>query len=107
MVDLQGATCLTKLPFGKFVAKAGANLFASGPDFLKSRGGLFNKKTLQKAKFKIKLSDAFSFVMWSTIPPMTLKAILDPLKCQMEAFYCINQKPHLSSQTNGVYKIIY
>ena len=30
-----------------------------------------------------------------------LKAILAPLKCKIEAFYYINQKPHLSSQTNG------
>ena len=40
------------------------------------------------------LSEAFSFVRWSTIPPIPLKAILDPLKCQIEAFYCNNQKPH-------------
>ena len=58
------------------------------------------KKTIQRAKLKIMLSDAFSFAMWSTIPPMPLKAILDPLKCQIEAFYYINQKPHLSSQTS-------
>lgn len=38
------------------------------------------KKTLQRAKFKIKLSEAFSFAIWSTIPPMPLKAILDHLK---------------------------
>ena len=43
-------------------------------------------KTLQRVKFKIMLSEAFSFAMWSTIPPMPLKAILDPLKCQIEAF---------------------
>lgn len=59
------------------------------------------KKTLQRAKLKIKLSDAFSFVMWSTILPIPSKAILDPLKCETEAFYCVNQKPTLlSSQTN-------
>ena len=45
------------------------------------------KKTLQRAKLKIMLSEAFSFVRWSTIPPISFKAILDPLKCQMEAFY--------------------
>lgn len=45
------------------------------------------KKTLQRTKFKIMLSEAFSFAMWSTIPPIPFKAILDPLKCQMEAFY--------------------
>lgn len=41
---------------------------------------LAKKKTLQRTKFKIMLSEAFSFVMWSTIPPIPLKAILDPLK---------------------------
>ena len=38
------------------------------------------KKKLQRTKFKIMLSEAFSFVMWSTIPPIPFKAILDPLK---------------------------
>lgn len=51
------------------------------------------------------LSEAFSFVMWSTILIIPFKAILDPLKWQMEAFYCINKKPTLpSSQTSvGTY----
>lgn len=59
------------------------------------------KKTLQRAKLKIMLSEAFSFVMWSTILPIPFKAILDHLKCQMEAFYYINQKTHLSAQISG------
>lgn len=32
------------------------------------------KKTLQRAKLKIMLSDAFSFVMWSTIKLIPLNA---------------------------------
>ena len=59
------------------------------------------KKTLQRAKLKIKLSDAFAFFMWSTNPPMPLKAILDPLKCKIEAFYCINQTPPIFSDKLG------
>lgn len=47
---------------------------------------LLKKKTLQRAKLKIMLSEAFSFVMWSTIPPIPFKEILDPLKCEIEAF---------------------
>ena len=61
------------------------------------------KKTLQRAKLKIMLSEAFSYAMWSTIPPMLLKTILDQLKCKIEAFYYINQKPNLSSQTSWVH----
>lgn len=38
------------------------------------------KKTLQRAKLKIMLSEAFSFVIWSTMPHIPLKAILDHLK---------------------------
>ena len=62
-------------------------------------------KTLQRVKLKIMLSEAFSFGMWSTIPPMPLKAILDPLKCKIEALYYKNKKPTLpSSQTSvGTY----
>ena len=59
------------------------------------------KKTLQRAKLKIKLSKAFSFVMWSTIPPIPLKAILDPLKCKIEAFYYNNQTPPIFSDKWG------
>lgn len=46
-----------------------------------NKGIIYIKKTLQRAKLKIKLYEAFSFVMWSTIQPMPLKSILDPLKC--------------------------
>ena len=40
------------------------------------------------------LSDTFSFVMWSTIPPMQLKAILDHLKCQIDHFNGIEWQLH-------------
>ena len=47
------------------------------------------------------LSEAFSFILWSTMPPIPLKAILDHLKCQMEAFYCNNQTPPIFSDKWG------
>lgn len=50
------------------------------------------KKTLQRAKLKIMLSEAFSFVIWSTIPPIPLKAILDPLKCQITLFLVLHKE---------------
>ena len=59
------------------------------------------KKTIQRAKLKIMLSDEFSFVRWSIIPHTPLKAILDPLKCQMEAFYCINKTPPIFTDKWG------
>ena len=56
------------------------------------------KKTLQRVKLKIMLSEAFSYAMWSTIPPMPLKAILDPLKCKIDHFNGIEWQLHCCSR---------
>lgn len=60
-----------------------------------------NKKKRNKPRRTFKSYEAYK------LSTLMVKCSQMALKCEMEAFYCINKQPHLSSQTSGVYKIIF
>ena len=54
-----------------------------------------NKKKRNKPRRTFKSYEAYK------LSTLMAKCSQRALKCEIDAFYCFNQKPHLSSQTNG------